>query len=161
MYFEFNKKITPFMYERAKKLNLDFKDIIIIASIVEKEAVESNERKIIAAVFLNRLNKKIKLQSCATVLYAMGLNKSRLNASDIKFDSPYNTYTHSGLPPGPICSPGLESIKATLYPEDTKNLFFVSRGNGKHLFAKNFAEHKKNKQIVMKRNKIYESRENK
>ncbi|MDR3281904.1 MAG: endolytic transglycosylase MltG, partial [Endomicrobium sp.] len=72
MYFEFNKKITPFMYERAKKLNLDFKDIIIIASIVEKEAVESNERKIIAAVFLNRLNKKIKLQSCATVLYAMG-----------------------------------------------------------------------------------------
>jgi UPF0755 protein len=150
MYCEFNKKILPSMYERVKKLNLDFKDVIIVASIVEKEAVEPSERSIIAAVFLNRLNKKIKLQSCATVLYAMKVNKPRLSATDTKFNSPYNTYIHGGLPPGPICSPGLESIKSVLYPEDTKNLFFVSIGNGKHLFAKNFCEHKKNKQIVKK-----------
>jgi UPF0755 protein len=148
MYCEFNKKISESMYERAKKLNLDFKDIVIIASIVEKEAVEPNERDIIAAVFFNRLNKKIKLQSCATVLYAMKINKAKLSAKDTKFNSPYNTYIYSGLPPGPICSPGLESIKAVLYPRDTKNLFFVSMGNGKHLFAKDFYEHKKNKQLV-------------
>jgi UPF0755 protein len=148
MYCEFNKKISPSMYERAKKLNLDFKDIIIVASIVEKEAIEPNERNMIAAVFFNRLNKKIKLQSCATVLYAMKINKRKLSTRDTKFNSPYNTYIHSGLPPGPICSPGLESIKAVLYPRDTKNLFFVSMGNGKHLFAKDFCEHKKNKELV-------------
>jgi UPF0755 protein len=150
MYNEFNKKIMPYMYKKAKEINVKFKDIVIMASIIEKEAVKSEEKYMVSAVFYNRLNKNIKLQSCATVLYAMGINKSKLALEDIKFDSPYNTYVHFGLPPGPICSPGLESIKAALYPADTKNLFFVSAGDSSHLFAKSFDGHKKNKQTLKK-----------
>lgn len=148
MYDEFNKKITPEMYERAKEINVAFKDIVILASIIEKETGDREERQMIAAVFYNRLKKRIRLQSCATVLYAMGLNKTKLTVEDIKFDSPYNTYKHFGLPPGPVCNPGIESIKAALYPTDTRSLFFVSAGNGKHLFAENLIEHKQNRQKV-------------
>lgn len=148
MYKEFKKKITSMMYKRAQDLHLRFRDVIILASIIEKETAKSDERKIVASVFYNRLNRKIKLQSCATVLYALGFNKVKLSLNDIKIKSPYNTYKYFGLPPGPICSPSLESIKAALYPMISQKLFFVSKGDGKHLFAKNFAEHKKNKKIV-------------
>jgi UPF0755 protein len=150
MYGEFNKKVTTDMYRRAKKINISFKDIVIMASIIEKESIKAEEKSVIAAVFYNRFRKKMKLQSCATVLYAMGTNKARLTLEDIKFDSPYNTYKHLGLPPCPICSPGIESIKAALYPADTKNLFFISDGTGRHLFAENFASHKKNRRIAEK-----------
>jgi UPF0755 protein len=148
MYKEFKKKITNKMYERARNLNLNFHDIVILASIIEKEVSQSDERKIVASVFYNRLKRKLKLQSCATVLYAIGLNKVRLSLNDIKINSPYNTYKHFGLPPGPICSPSLDSIKAALYPKTSQTLFFVAKGNGRHLFARNFNEHKKNKQII-------------
>ncbi|MDR1523476.1 MAG: endolytic transglycosylase MltG [Endomicrobium sp.] len=151
MYNEFNKKITPAMLLRAKEMNMDFKDIVILASIIEKEAVKPNEKSIISAVFHNRLKKKIRLQSCATVLYAMGINKEKLTIKDTKFKSPYNTYLHFGLPPGPICSPGVGSINAALYPSDVRSLFFVSKGNGEHLFADDLEEHNRNKQEVSKR----------
>jgi len=151
MYGEFNKKVTSDMCKRAEKINIPFKDIVIMASIIEKEAVKPEEKSVIAAVFYNRFRKKMKLQSCATVLYAMGANKIKLTLEDIKIDSPYNTYKHSGLPPSSICSPGIESIKAALYPADTENLFFVSDGNGGHLFAENFNSHKKNRQTVEKK----------
>ena len=145
---EFDKKVTPDMYERAKELGVPMKDIIIIASIVEKEAVKPDERTTIAAVFYNRLKKKIRLESCATVLYAMGVNKPRLSLEDTEFDSPYNTYRHYGLPPGPICSPGVDSIRAALYPANTSSLYFVSAGNGNggSLFADDLEQHIKNKQ---------------
>jgi UPF0755 protein len=145
---EFNKKITPDMYERAKEMNVEFKDVVIIASIIEKEAENPEEKTMISAVFYNRLKKKIMLQSCSTVLYAMEVNKAKLSIEDTKFQSPYNTYIHCGLPPGPISSPGVQSIKAALHPANTEYLFFVSKGNGSHLFAKNFKDHKRNKQIV-------------
>lgn len=151
MYSEFNKKITPDMYKRAKEINVPFKDIVIIASIVEKEAAKREERAMIAAVFYNRLKNNMKLQSCVTVLYAMGINKAKLNFEDIKFDSSYNTYKYLGLPPGPICSPGIESIKAVLYPADTTSMFFVSAGDGSHLFADNLCDHNKNKQAIDKK----------
>ncbi|MDR2811717.1 MAG: endolytic transglycosylase MltG [Endomicrobium sp.] len=151
MYNEFNKKITPVMYERAKELNVPFKDIITMASIIEKEAVKPEERSIIAAVFYNRLKRKVMLQSCATVLYAMGITKEKLSLEDIKFKSPYNTYLHFGLPPCPISNPGIESIKAALYPAGSGVLYFVSAGDGSHFFAKTFSEHIKNKQIVKNR----------
>jgi len=145
---EFNKKVKAHMRKRAEDINVAFKDIIILASIIEKEAVKTEEKAMIAAVFYNRLKRNIKLQSCATVLHAIGINKAKLTTEDVKFDSPYNTYRHFGLPPGPICSPGMDSIKAALYPADTNNLFFVSAGNGFHLFAENFDGHKKNIQSV-------------
>ena len=147
---EFDKKVTPEMYERAEELNMTMDQIITLASIVEKEAVKPEERATISAVFHNRINKKIRLQSCATVLYAMGVNKARLTVEDTFFDSPYNTYRHAGLPPGPICSPGIESIKAALYPANSSSLFFVSRGDGSHLFAESLDEHVKNRQETNK-----------
>jgi UPF0755 protein len=151
MHNEFNKKITPVMHERAKELNVPFKDIITMASIIEKEVVKPEERSIIAAVFYNRLKRKMMLQSCATVLYAMGVTKEKLSLEDTKFKSPYNTYLHFGLPPGPISNPGIESIKAALYPAESGVLYFVSAGDGSHFFAKTFSEHVKNKQIVKNR----------
>jgi UPF0755 protein len=147
---EFDKKVTPQMRERAEEIGVAFKDVVILASIVEKEAVKPQERPVIAAVFYNRLKKKIRLESCATVLYAMGINKAKLTVEDTAFDSPYNTYRHSGLPPAPICSPGIESIKAALYPANTSSLFFVSQGNGSHFFAQTLDEHIKNKREAKK-----------
>lgn len=142
---EFNKFFTKDMKERCKKLNMSVYDIITLASIVEKEAVSPKERPMIAAIFLNRLNKKMRLESCATVLYALGITKERLSFEDLKFESKYNTYKYHGLPPGPICNPGIKSIEAVLYPVTTDNLFFVSKGNGTHFFSSTFNEHVKNK----------------
>ncbi|MDR2191414.1 MAG: endolytic transglycosylase MltG [Endomicrobium sp.] len=147
---EFDDKVTPEMYERAREIDVSMKDVIILASIIEKEAVDPKERAIIAAVFYNRLKKRIRLESCATVLYAMGVNKAKLTLEDTEFDSPYNTYRHFGLPPAPICSPGIESIKAALYPANTGSLFFVSRGNGSHFFAESLDEHIKNRREAKK-----------
>jgi len=150
---EFDKKVTPEMYERAKEIGMSMEDVITLASIVEKEAVRPEERARIAGVFHNRLKKRIRLESCATVLYALGENKSRLTIEDTEINSPYNTYRRFGLPPGPIASPGIESIKAVLYPENTSSLFFVSAGAGRHLFADTLEEHIKNRNAVKKKNK--------
>ena len=150
---EFNKFWTKEKEERLLQINKSKKDVIILASIVEKEAIADNERPIIAGVFLNRLAKGMKLESCSTVLYAMGINKERLTFKDLKFDSPYNTYKYKGLPPGPICNPGAESIDAVLYPQQTDSLFFVSKGNGTHYFSSTFEQHVKNKIESKKKNK--------
>ena len=139
--------------KRLKEINKPKRDVIILASIVEKEAIADSERPIIAGVFLNRLSKGMRLESCSTVLYAMGINKERLTFKDLKFDSPYNTYKYKGLPPGPICNPGAESIDAVLYPQQTDSLFFVSKGNGTHYFSSTFEQHVKNKIESKKKNK--------
>ena len=131
--------------ERLQQINKTEKDVIILASIVEKEAVADEERPIIAGIFLNRLAKNMRLESCSTVLYAMGINKERLSFKDLKFESPYNTYRHKGLPPGPICNPGAKAIDAVLYPQQTDSLYFVSKGNGTHYFSSTFEQHIKNK----------------
>ncbi len=138
---EFNKFWTKKLEIRAEELNMTKKDIIILASIVEKEAVSANERPVIAGIFYNRLAKKMRLESCSTVLYAMGINKERLTFDDLKFNSPYNTYKHAGLPPGPICNPGKETIMSVLFPKKTSYLYFVSKGDGTHLFAATLNEH--------------------
>lgn len=121
-------------------------DTIIIASLVEKEAKYNEERPIIARVFLNRLKLQRPLESCATVIYAYKIKKpdtviTYLRERDLKIDSPYNTYLRNGLPPGPICSPGINSIKATLYPANVDYLYFVARGDGYHHFSKTYKEH--------------------
>ncbi|MEO0098208.1 MAG: endolytic transglycosylase MltG, partial [candidate division WOR-3 bacterium] len=100
--------------------------VIILASLVEKEAVLDSERPIIAGVFLNRLKKRMKLESCPTVEYALSLHKERLNSIDLTIDSPYNTYLHYGLPPTPICNPGKKSLMAVLRPAKTDYLFFFA-----------------------------------
>ena len=142
---EFNKFWTNEKKERLQETGKSLEDVIILASIVEKEAVANSERPVIAGVFLNRLSKNMRLESCSTVLYAMGINKEKLTFEDLKFESPYNTYKYYGLPPGPICNPGAKSIDAVLYPQITNNLFFVSKGNGTHYFSSTFEEHVRNK----------------
>jgi len=87
----------------------------------------------------------MKLQSCATIQYILGQPKERLNESDLNVDSPYNTYLYYGLPPGPICNPGLDSIKAALEPADTEWLYFVLGPDGRHIFTKTYQDHLKNK----------------
>jgi len=120
---------------------LSVEEVINLASIVEKEAVLDEERDIVAAAFLNRLNIHMKLQSCATINYAQGEWKERLTNEDISIDSPYNTYIVEGLPPGPINSPGKNSILDVLKPADVDYLFFVAKGDGSHFFSNNYDEH--------------------
>lgn len=120
--------------------------VLTIASLVEKEAKFDFERGKIAGVFLNRLKSNLPLESCATVQYTLGLNKERLTENDLRIDSPYNTYLHRGLPPGPICSPGEASIKAVLNPKEDGYLYFVSVGDGSHYFSRSYKEH-----LIMKK----------
>ncbi|MDH5174194.1 MAG: endolytic transglycosylase MltG [Elusimicrobiota bacterium] len=138
---QFNKVFTQGMEERGKKFKFTKRDTIIMASVIEKEAVKDEERPLISAVFHNRLKKRWYLESCATVQYALGEHKEKLTYEDVKVNSPYNTYIHFGLPPGPICNPGLAAIEAALYPAETDLMFFVTKGEGTHRFSKYYQKH--------------------
>lgn len=116
--------------------------ILTLAAIVEKETRLPEERPQVAAVYLNRLRIGMKLDADPTVLYSMGGDRKRLTYEDLRFPSPYNTYLHAGLPPGPICSPGLGCIRAVLHPaRDCDALFFVAKGDGSHVFSRTFSAH--------------------
>jgi peptidoglycan lytic transglycosylase G len=120
-------------------------EIIILASIIEREAHYVNEYPQVSAVFHNRLKRDMKLQSCATVHYAMGRWGGDLKYDDLELDSPYNTYKIKGLPPAPICNPGRASLQAALNPAATKDLYFIARGDGKHHFSRTLKEHNRAK----------------
>ena len=113
-----------------------------LASLVEREAKLPEERPLLAGVYLNRLRRGMRLECDATVQYALGQHKARLLYSDLKVDSPYNTYLHAGLPPGPICSPGLDCLLAALSPVESDYLYSVAQADGSHVFSRTFAEHK-------------------
>jgi len=119
------------------------------ASIVEREAQEKSEKPVVASVFLNRLQAEMKLESCATVIYAWkqekGIQLSSLTLDDLKIESPYNTYLYQGLPPTPICNPGLDSLQAVIEPSQTDYYYFVLGENGSHSFSRTYDEHLKNK----------------
>ncbi|VAX18987.1 FIG004453: protein YceG like [hydrothermal vent metagenome] len=115
--------------------------IITLASIIEKETGVDAERKLISSVFTNRLKKGMLLQSDPTVIYALPYFDGNLHKKDMKYDSPYNTYLHKGLPPGPIANPGLASIDAARRPLKEHYLYFVSKNNGEHHFSKTLKEH--------------------
>jgi UPF0755 protein len=125
--------------ENARKLGLH--GVITLASIIEKEAKLSEERPLVASVFYNRLRLNMPLQSCATVQFALGSWKTRLTLDDLETDSPYNTYITPALPPGPIASPGLSSVRAALAPATSDYLFFAADYKGGHVFSKTFREH--------------------
>lgn len=139
----FNKNFKEAYYARAKEVNLSVLEVVTLASIVEREAKLDSERALIAGVFLNRLKVNKQLESCATVQYALGERKARLYNKDLQVDSPYNTYRHRGLPPGPIASPGVKAIEAVLYPEVSDYLYFrtTAKGDGSHDFSKTYQEH--------------------
>lgn len=136
--------------ENKKNRTLNTSDIdrvITMASIVEKEAEKDEERGKVAAVFYNRLNKEMKLQSCATVLYTLGVHKDKLYDKDLAAPGPYNTYIVKALPAGPICSPGRKSIEAAIDPPTTKDLYFVSKNDGTHFFTDSYTEFEKAKKL--------------
>lgn len=128
-------------------IDLDLNEIVTFASIIEREARMDNERPIMSGVLYNRLDIDMPLQVDATVQYAIKERKERLLYKDLEIESPYNTYKYKGLPPGPIASPGKESLIATINPSDVDYLFYVLKkgGNGEHIFTKTFEEHKKAK----------------
>jgi UPF0755 protein len=125
----------------AERLGMSRREVVTLASIIEREAVAADEREIISSVFHNRMERGMRLESCATVLYALGRYKPRLYERDLQVDSPYNTYRHQGLPPGPIANPGAASLIASVNPAADSYLYFVARGDGTHIFSRTFQEH--------------------
>ena len=121
--------------------NLNFNQVIIMASIIEKEAQGKEDKPKIASVFYNRLKEGMRLQSCATVQYLLEKPQENLTQKDLDIDSPFNTYLYTGLPPEPICNPGLDSILAAAYPVEEEYFYFVLGKEGKHIFTKTYQEH--------------------
>ncbi len=134
---------TPERRARLDSLELDERGLVTLASIVEEEARIGEERPVIAGVYTNRLEIGMLLQADPTVQYALGEPRERLLYADIDrvADDPYNTYTHAGLPPGPISSPGAAALDAALYPADVPYLFFVAEPDGSHAFTRTAREH--------------------
>jgi UPF0755 protein len=129
------------LHERAEELGMTENEVLTLASIIEKEAFIDIERPVISAVYHNRLKKNMRLQADPTVLYGLDKDEKRIRYRDLKRNTPYNTYVIKGLPPGPVASPGIKSIRAALYPDDVDYLFFVSKNNGTHHFSRTNKEH--------------------
>lgn len=133
----------------ATYVGLSTNEIVTLASIVQAEAQDESEMSRIAAVYHNRMRKGLRLEADPTVAYAIGGVRRMLHYSDLKIDSPYNTYRNKGLPPGPICSPGRASLIAAVRPlEGCEDLYFVAAGNGSHFFTKTHEEHMKAKKYA-------------
>ena len=149
MVARFEKILTPELRQAAAARNLSVRQAVTLASIVEKETAKADERPLVAAVYTTRLRIGMPLQCDPTVIY--GLVKARrydgnIHKDDLSFDSPYNTYRYPGLPPGPIASPGRASIEAAIHPAAADYLYFVSRNDGSHEFARTLEEHNRNVQ---------------
>jgi UPF0755 protein len=139
----FDKRVTTDMRAAAQGSGYSVYQVVTLASIVEREVSKPEDRKVVAGIFLNRLNQGMKLQSDVTLEYALGVTKKTFTDEETQYPSPYNTYYVDGLPKGPICNPGLESINAVLYPQQTDFLYFLSV-DGTTYFAKTLAEHEQN-----------------
>lgn len=134
-------KLTPVIRARAQERGLSVHQLLTLASIIEREAVVKDEQKLISAVFWNRLKLNMPLQADPTVQYAMAKERRALSRADLATDHPYNTYVRTGLPPGPIASPGLAAIEAALDPAPVKYLYFVARDDQRHHFSTTVEEH--------------------
>lgn len=135
---------------KAKEMGLTDPEVITIASLIEKEAKTDRDRYLISGVIYNRLEQGMKLQIDATIQYILGQPKTRLTYKDLEISSPYNTYLISGLPPGPIASPGQAAIEAALNPERTNYLFYVAKSDGSHVFSETLEEHNAAKRKYLK-----------
>jgi UPF0755 protein len=151
------ERFTPEMRRLAVERGMTVYEVITLASIVEREAVITEERPLIAGVFLNRLEQGMYLRADPTVQYAKGYDATTgqwwpaVAVEDWEaVDSPYSTYLYPGLPPGPICSPGLSAIQAVLEPADTEYLFFLAKGDGSHAFATTYEEHLQNQKLYQR-----------
>jgi UPF0755 protein len=145
----FDAVFTPELRQAAAARGMTIRQAVTLASIVEKEAARPDERPLVAAVYTNRLRLGMPLQADPTVIVGLqraGRYDGNLRRADLEFDSPYNTYRYPGLPPGPIASPGRGSLEAAVHPADVDFLYFVSRNDGSHEFARTLAEHNRNVQ---------------
>jgi UPF0755 protein len=134
-------KLTPDVLARAQERGLDLHRLLTLASIIEREAVDPAEQRLISAVFWNRLARDMPLQADPTVQYAVAKERRALTRADLATDHPYNTYVRRGLPPGPIASPGLPAIMAAVDPAPVKYLYFVARDDRTHHFSTTMDEH--------------------
>jgi len=139
---EFNEAVIESYQKQLKELDRSVDEIVTLASIIEWEARNSEEKRVISGLYWNRLNRGMRLQADPTVNFAVG-ERRRLLYEDYQVDHPYNTYLYRGLPPGPITNPDLASIRAAVYPEDHEFLYMVATPNGEHAFSKTFEEHKR------------------
>jgi UPF0755 protein len=145
----FTKSLSPDVVGAARTRGLSVRQLVTLASIVEKETGKGDERPLVASVYSNRLRINMPLQCDPTVIYALqraGRFDGNLRRDDLMFDSPYNTYRYPGLPPGPVAAPGLDSLRAAASPAETDFLYFVSRNDGSHAFARTLPEHNRNVQ---------------
>ena len=141
----FNKKITPEIFAEIKKNKKTLSEVIIIASILEKEVNTTEDRKIVAGILWKRLDLDMGLGVDASLTYVLGKTSSELTADDLKFDSPYNTYRYRGLPPTPISNPGLDAILAALRPKLSPYFYYLTGKGGEAHYAKTLEEHALNK----------------
>lgn len=156
-YNNFQEKFDQNLKSEAQKKGLNEKEVLILASLVEREAKFDEDRPKVASVLLNRFESGMKLDIDATIQYALGYQadekswwKKNLTREDLKIDSPYNTYEEAGLPPEPICNPGLSSIKAIIYPEKTDYLYYLSDSKGQMHYSRTLEEHNQNIQKYLR-----------
>jgi UPF0755 protein len=145
MTVQFKAVFSDAWRRRADDLGLSVRDAVTLASLIEKETSLPDEKRLVSSVFHNRLKIGMKLDCDPTIIYALkgdGPFEGRLRTKDLKYDSPYNTYLHPGLPPGPIANPGREALEAALFPADADFLYFVAKNDGGHQFSRTFAEHR-------------------
>ena len=145
----FDHVLTPDVRRAAAARGWSIRQLVTLASIVEKETARPEERRMVAAVYDNRLRAGMALQSDPTVIFALqrgGKYTGNLRRDDLAIDSPYNTYRYGGLPPGPIAAPGKASLEAAVHPADVEYRYFVSRNDGTHEFARTLDEHNRNVQ---------------
>lgn len=153
MIARFEKALTPEIRQQASAHRLSVRELVTLASLVEKETAKPEERPIVAAVYRNRLRIGMPLQCDPTVIYALeraGRYDGNITRADLSFDSPYNTYRYPGLPPGPIAAPGQASLDASANPADVTYLYFVSRNDGSHAFSTTLDEHNRNVEIYQR-----------
>ena len=148
---QLGQEVGPDLLARMQELKMTMHEVLTLASVIEKETGSGGERQEISAVFHNRLKKHIPLQSDPTVIYGLPAFDGNLHKKDLSSPSPYNTYRVQGLPPGPIANPGIQAIRATLYPSDSRSLYFVSRNDGTHQFSATLIEHNKAVEKYQKR----------
>lgn len=141
----FDKKLSEKMRNDIAEQKKTVHKIITMASIIEKEVRSEKNMKIVSGIFWDRIKNGQPIESCATIGYVLGEDKRQYSFNDTRVDSPYNTYLNAGLPPGPICNPGLRAIKAAIYPEFTNYNYFLSKPNGETVFSKTYDEHNLNK----------------
>lgn len=146
-----DKKLTQEMRDDIKAQGKTVYEIMTMASIIQKEVRSEDDMKMVSGIFWNRIEIGKPLESCATLAYILGVNKAQYTYEDTEIDSPYNAYKNYGLPPGPIANPGIEAIKAAIYPTESDYLFFLSSSDdGKTIFSKTYDEHLRNKAKYLK-----------